>query len=99
MSNNEISTDDGDIADALRDMAFIVDEVNKSGAAAVTMLSGDMFREAADEIDSLRKQLSACVGVVDELTRAGDSMVAVLRSGSDTGWDNAIDAWQEARRG
>lgn len=43
-----------------------------------------LLRDAADEIERLRE--------------LGDAMASVMRSGSDTGWDNAIDAWQEARR-
>lgn len=41
--------------------------------------------EAADEIERLRA--------------AGDALVKVMQAGSDAGWDAAIDAWQEARRG
>ena len=44
----------------------------------------DLAATAADEIVGLRA--------------AGDALVAVMQSGSDTGWDAAIDAWQEARR-
>lgn len=36
---------------------------------------------------------------IDRLRAAGDALVAVLRSGSDCGWDAAIDDWEEARRG
>lgn len=42
------------------------------------------------------------VQMVDDLNRlrtAGDALVAVMQAGSDTGWDAAIDAWKEARRG
>lgn len=41
--------------------------------------------QAADEIERLRA--------------IGDQLVAVMRSGGDTGWDAAIDTWEEARRG
>jgi hypothetical protein len=33
------------------------------------------------------------------LRAAGDALVSVMQSGSDAGWDAAIDAWREARRG
>lgn len=46
--------------------------------------AGEVCREAADEIERLRA--------------AGDALADALRSGSDSGWDAAIDAW-EARRG
>jgi hypothetical protein len=42
-----------DITNTLKDMAHIIDETQ--GKAVVTMLSGDMFSEAADEIDYLRQ--------------------------------------------
>jgi hypothetical protein len=45
----------------------------------------DVISEAADEIERLRA--------------AGDALVTAMQSGSDAGWDAAIDAWQEARRG
>jgi hypothetical protein len=41
--------------------------------------------QAADEIERLRA--------------AGDALATVMQSGSDAGWDAAIDAWQEARHG
>lgn len=37
--------------------------------------------------------------MIEWLRAAGDALVSVLRSGSDTGCDAAIDAWEEARRG
>ena len=61
--------------------------------------------------DPLRRHYAGCeywhiecaaLTVCDEIERlraAGDALVAVLRSGSDCGWDAAIDDWQEARRG
>lgn len=36
---------------------------------------------------------------IERLRAAGDALAAVLRSGSDTGWDAAIDQWQEVCRG
>lgn len=36
---------------------------------------------------------------IERLRAAGDAMAEALRSGSDSGWDEAIDAWEEARRG
>ena len=41
--------------------------------------------EAADEIERLR---AMC-----------DMLAIRLRSGSDSGWDDAIDAWEKVRRG
>lgn len=47
--------------------------------------AGELCGKAANEIERLRA--------------AGDAMAEALRSGSDSKWDAAIDAWQEARRG
>lgn len=47
------NTDDGDIAENLRAFGEIVDGIQ--GKAILTMLSGDIFIEAADEIDYLRQ--------------------------------------------
>jgi hypothetical protein len=41
-----------DIVDSLRSMVYIIDE--SKGKAVVTMLSGSMFDDAADEIEYLR---------------------------------------------
>lgn len=43
------------LVDNLRDMAYIIDE--SQGKAVVTMLSGSMFNEAADEIERLREEV------------------------------------------
>lgn len=36
---------------------------------------------------------------IERLRAAGDALADALRSGSDSGWDKAIDDWEEARRG
>lgn len=64
---------------SLENMGYIIND--SKGSATVTMLSGDLFIEAADEIKTL--------------IHLGNNLVNVLKSGSDTGWDNAIDAWQK----
>jgi hypothetical protein len=53
---------DEDLVQSLRDMAFIIDE--SQGAAVVAMLSGDMFKEAADEIEQLRAALALACGLL-----------------------------------
>jgi 23S rRNA U2552 (ribose-2'-O)-methylase RlmE/FtsJ len=45
-----------DLVESLRDMASIIDE--SQGAAVVAMLSGDMFSEAADEIERLYNEIN-----------------------------------------
>lgn len=45
-----------DIVDELRAFAVITDEVQ--GKAHLTMLSGDLFDAAADEIERLRAELA-----------------------------------------
>jgi hypothetical protein len=54
---------DEDIVDNLRSMAYIIDE--SRGKAVVTMLSGNMFNEAADEIELLR---AICNDLYHDLT-------------------------------
>ena len=61
------------------------DIVTRLRRAAIGMPQDDMNQAAAGEIERLRA--------------GGDAIVAVMQSGSDAGWDAAIDAWQEARRG
>ena len=43
---------DDDIVDNLRNMAYIIDKIQ--GKAVITMLSGSMLNEAADEIERLQ---------------------------------------------
>ena len=45
--------------------------------------------EAADEIELLRAEAGRLRG-------AGDAMARAMRRGSDSGWDDAIDAWEDA---
>lgn len=35
--------------------------------------------------------------VIEQLLVAGDALAAVMRSGSDAGWDAAVDAWDVVR--
>lgn len=86
IKDNNMSTNDFEeesLVDSLKNMAYIIDECARTGSASLTMLSGSIFIEAAEQIERL----------ID----AGDALVNVLRSGSDTGWDNAIDAWEDVR--
>jgi len=56
-SNQDIlDSDPTDIVGNLRDMAYIIDE--SQGEAVVTMLSGSMLTEAADEIERLREEIN-----------------------------------------
>lgn len=51
-------------------------------------------------IERLRAERVVLLDAYWKLRDAGDALAAVLRSGSDCGWDNAIDRWEwEARRG
>jgi len=52
-NSNEQPEQEGDIVAELRDWAEIIDRVNDSGTAMVTMISGAVHREAADEIERL----------------------------------------------
>ena len=71
-----------DLVESLLNMGELINQ--SRGIANVLMLSGEMFLEAAQKIE--------------ELIRLGDALVDVMQSGSDCGWDKAIDAW-EAHRG
>lgn len=53
-NENILDSDPTDIVGNLRDMAYIIDE--SQGKAVVTMLSGSMLNEAADEIEKLREE-------------------------------------------
>lgn len=75
--------DDRELTEELALFGRIVNEGKDK--VKVIMLSGDLFIEAADKIKRLRA--------------AGDALANALRSGSDSGWDEAIDGWEEARRG
>jgi hypothetical protein len=77
----EPSQSSEDLVQSLRDMAFIIDE--SQGAAVVAMLSGDMFKEAADEIERLRA--------------AGDDLHAAIRNHDLR--EEHLRVWEEARRG
>lgn len=66
-NSNKQPEQEGDIVAELRDWAEIIDRVNDSGTAMVTMISGAVHREAADEIERLRK--------------AGDALANGIRTG------------------
>jgi len=53
---NDDSQDCEDLVDSLESMAYIVDECVKNDVA-VLMISGRMFKEAAEEISYLRQKL------------------------------------------
>ena len=72
-----------DIVDELNAWADLIDGLDDR--AVITMLSGAVHRAAAVEIARLRD--------------AGDALAAVMRSGGDRGWDNAIDNWEDLRHG
>ena len=38
------------------------------------------------------------IAEIERLRELGDNMAYMMRYGGDKGWDDAIDAWQEARR-
>lgn len=61
MTDNNLELDE-DIVESLNGMAFIVDECVKEGVV-VMMLSGRMFREAAEEIEYLRQKLEI-IGII-----------------------------------
>lgn len=69
-----------DLVESLLNMGELINQ--SRGVANVTMLSGSLFLEAAQKIE--------------ELTRLGNGLVDVVRSGSDCGWDKAVDAWESA---
>ena len=74
------------------------------GPVPMTIERADV-RDAIGEIEQLRSEVNGMVsaqngwGKVQRLKEAGDALVAVMRSGSDCGWDKAIDGWEKARRG
>lgn len=52
--------------------------------------------------DEMRMPAGLIKDVIEEIERlrtAGDALAICLRSGSDSGWDDAIDAWEEAHSG
>lgn len=71
---------DNDIVEDLRCLADIVDE--SQGIMNMVMVSGSIFREAADEIERLRS--------------TGDALANGVRTGR---YDDALDAWEDVRRG
>jgi len=80
-----------DLVDNLRSMAYIIDE--SRGKAVVTMLSGNMFDEAADEIEQLRASLHIAAGKLSTLPPYTDWHPEVLYKAL------IEDGIAEARRG
>ena len=65
----------------------------------VALITCDCLRcEAANYIYELRWQLETTQRSLRSAIKLGDDLATVLRSGSDCGWDNAIDAWENAQR-
>ena len=68
------------IVEDLRIMAVVINKAQQE-QGTVTMLSGSLFDDAADEIERLRD--------------AGDRLAEGIRTGR---WDEALEAWDDARR-
>lgn len=81
-----------DLVDNLRSMAYIIDE--SRGKAVVTMLSGSMFDDAANEIEQLRAALHIAAGRLSTL-----SPLHTGRHPEVTYKDLLQDGIEEARRG
>lgn len=95
---------DSDIVSELRDWAAIIDETQ--GKACVVMLSGQVFTDAADEIQRLQRachswehiaRLFCKADYIESLQKVGDLLVSAMKSGSDSHWDEIIDLWEELR--
>lgn len=87
LTNKQVADDPDDIVQELRDWQYIIDGVQ--GQAAVMMLSGAVFGDAAAEIERLRA--------------AGDALAESLSCiidgiGVATEEDVVLAAWNEARR-
>lgn len=66
------------------------DTLQTSQATDCGSVSFDLLAEFPTHADALRE--------IERLRELGDDLVWGMRYGSDKGWDDAIDAWQEARR-
>ena len=84
-----------DIVDDLRDWSTIIDDAQ--GKAVVSMLSGRIFADAADEIERLR-------ALTDQLAEALETQCALHRVPVTTApyytrhAIDALEAWKETRR-
>lgn len=58
---NEPNTE---LIESLENMAYIINEAQ--GKAVVTMLNGDLFQEAANEIRELHKTINAAITLLKE---------------------------------
>lgn len=67
--------------DILDELDAWIEIIEKSeGVAKVVLLGADTYKRAAEEIRLLRE--------------AGNRLVKSMSSGSDSGWDDAIDNWE-----
>lgn len=83
----------------LRDWAEIIDRVNDSGTAVVTMISGAVHREAADEIERLQDERDNWKRVADLFGKAyttDESGQFAISNGSDL--FRAVMAYERALR-
>lgn len=56
-------------------------------------LTDDGFCESTNTVTLI----AGAVAEIERLREAGDRLVGRMRSGSDAGWDDAIDAWENLR--
>lgn len=102
---HESLTHEDDIVEDLLAFAEIIDK--SKGIASLLMIDGRIFEEAAQRIEQLLEysngwqaeaagivqDLSNAEDKIEDLLLAGDQLVSVMRSGSDAGWDRAIERW------
>lgn len=88
-----------DVVAELRDWAEIIDRVNDSGTAAVTMISGAVHREAADQIERLQDERDNWKKVAELFNNAyttDESGQFAISNGSDL--FRAVMAYERALR-
>ena len=98
-NSNEQPEQEGDIVAELRDWAEIIDRVNDSGTAMVTMISGAVHREAADEIERLQAERDNWKKVAELFNNAyttDESGQFAISNGSDL--FRAVMAYERALR-
>lgn len=71
-----------DILDELDDWIELIEK--SEGFAKIVLLSANTHKRAAEEIRLLRE--------------AGNMLISVMSSGSDSAWDEAIDNWEAISR-
>jgi hypothetical protein len=62
---DSLSDEPSDILQELRDFAYIIDE--SKGVAVVTMLESEIFSDAANEIERLRKEVESLNSALDDI--------------------------------